>query len=760
MTLPTHLIIGPEQHGVVEYGQHLARHTGGPIFRVNSWKDLPSDHRLLPAGPWQIYFTDHLFGETPSEAVARLLALAGGRPLSVSFHDIPQPEEGKDRFAARKAAYIQLAKAADIVVVNSHHEADFFTTQRENRAQIQPHVIPLPIPSRSLLELPEHGDRIDADPQERHVSIMGFIYPGKGHLEFLQSLTQKSHHSITALHALGRIADGHEWLAPELHAAADRAGVELSITGFLEPDELERALHHSDIPVCAHRHFSASGSLMKWLGMGRRVLVADSPYSRELQSRWPDFIVVVENDAWLDAIEALPSDFTQPIDPPCDWTWEHVSSSFHRMWANEEWDFSRNDPRLGVWPDQWPLVSVVIPYFDNPAGLDSMLNALEVQDYPGDFECVIADDGSTKPPRFTAANFSFPIHVVHQEDRGFRAAAARNLGASAAQGSILAFLDGDTVPSPAYLRESARLPILEHRAVVVGKRLHGEVFDSGAAEPEWLREGYAKTGDLANADDSAWRFVISAVLTCHRDLFENIGGFDDTIVGYGGEDWEFAWKAWNAGAVLHRCSAAVAFHPEPDWSGRSTDQRDAFTQKNGESLALAQRIAHPLTRPDSVVFATPQVQVILPPTMNRWEAGVAVHVMCMWLAHPGVHIAVPDHGLTEAERSFFSHDPRVSIQTQLSSAPVQLQIYAPTCPRSIADFRSLYARLDSLGGEAAIYSLEKDEADKSAMLGRIHTARRMALTAAGITPFDPVRVYVSWPHFGLTRRIERDFAGW
>ena len=69
---------------------------------------------------------------------------------------------------------------------------------------------------------------------------------------------------------------------------------------------------------------------------------------------------------------------------------------------------------------------------------------------------VVADDGSRVIPDVSASRLN--VTVVRQEDRGFRAAAARNLGAAATTASVLCFLDADTVPEPGYLRQLTRLP--------------------------------------------------------------------------------------------------------------------------------------------------------------------------------------------------------------------------------------------------------------------------------------------------------------
>ena len=100
----------------------------------------------------------------------------------------------------------------------------------------------------------------------------------------------------------------------------------------------------------------------------------------------------------------------------------------------------------------------MVPYFEAQHQLDLVLAGLAAQTHPASrLEVVVADDGSSTPPDLGAAG-PLTAQLVRQPDRGFRAAAARNLGASAASGDVLVFLDGDTVPEPAYLERLARLP--------------------------------------------------------------------------------------------------------------------------------------------------------------------------------------------------------------------------------------------------------------------------------------------------------------
>ncbi|GAB2615071.1 hypothetical protein Aab01nite_27290 [Paractinoplanes abujensis] len=253
----------------------------------------------------------------------------------------------------------------------------------------------------------------------------------------------------------------------------------------------------------------------------------------------------------------------------------------------------------GIEPERPPTVSVVVVHYQQQAELDRTLAALRRQTHPADrTEVVVVDDGSPEPPRVPAG-----VRLLRQADEGFRAAAARNLGASAATGDVLCFLDADTVPEPGYLTRMARLPALAPEAVVVGRRRHADlaglpvdapVEEAGPAgelpEPQWLRDGYRLSHDLLDADDRSYRYVISAALGCSRWFFERVGGFDETFTVYGGEDWEWAYRAWLGGAVLAHVPDAVAWHDGPDWAGRDLDDPARRARKDDETLLLTDRI--------------------------------------------------------------------------------------------------------------------------------------------------------------------------
>jgi GT2 family glycosyltransferase len=344
-----------------------------------------------------------------------------------------------------------------------------------------------------------------------------------------------------------------------------------------------------------------------------------------------------------------------------------------------------------------PDITVVIPYFDDQPRLTLLLRALDQQAGDVALEVVVADDGSPEPP-VIPAGLTVPCRVVRQEDHGFRAAAARNLGAGAATGELLLFLDGDMLPGAGYVAAmSRRLREIDdgHGALVVGRRRHvdlsgvgsaqtlaflagGSPQDPGAAsvpgsgpgprlleDPQWLRDGYTRTDGLRSATDEDFRLVISAVLGVDRRLWESTGGFDEEFVGYGGEDWDFGWRAWQSGALFAHEPDAVAWHDGPDAAGRGTD----LLVKNAECLRLARTIPLPSVRGTGLVLDQPAIVVrYLGPTSGTATDAAAVACVAGLLA--GSDAAVwfprcsPDGSLPEGRSPdrlppLLSTDPRV-----------------------------------------------------------------------------------------------------
>lgn len=348
-------------------------------------------------------------------------------------------------------------------------------------------------------------------------------------------------------------------------------------------------------------------------------------------------------------------------------------------------------------------VSVVVPYYRAQADLDRLTAALAAQrGLTGGLQLVVADDGSPVPPRVDPG-LPFDVVTVRQRDRGFRASAARALGAEAADGDVLAFLDGDMLPEPGYLAAAlAAVATAPRDAAVVGRRRHlaeawlerawadgwrpgDEVPESSRlAEPAWLGDGYRATDDLRRADSTGYRYVISAVLTMAREVYEDAGGFDPAFVGYGGEDWELAHRLWRVGAALRHAPDAVAWQAGADFGGRG-DAAEAARVKAREALVLASRIPATTARGHGLSLAGPlrvEARVRVPEGADGAAAAV-VAVDAVLRAAPGARVGVVG-GLDEAAARALG-DPRVRLLGEPDGGAAASQDLPPTPARGDLD---------------------------------------------------------------------------
>src|SRR5438105_12532712 len=102
-----------------------------------------------------------------------------------------------------------------------------------------------------------------------------------------------------------------------------------------------------------------------------------------------------------------------------------------------------------------PAVSVIVPARDAEATIGRTLDALARQAVDLEFEVIVVDNGSRDATPALAERSQIVSKVIRRR-RGQGAGAARNEGAAAARGELLAFVDADCEPAPGWLAAGAR----------------------------------------------------------------------------------------------------------------------------------------------------------------------------------------------------------------------------------------------------------------------------------------------------------------
>ena len=272
--VPALLVSGDPRHGVVRLSRQLAEAVAGALGRPVA-VGAPAEHGAL-----HVHFTDRLWGATPAQAADAITRLADGRRLTVTLHDLPQASDGEQRLPARRACYRQVLGACAGAVCNSEHERALLH-EAGIAGEDRTTVIALPViaPVR-----PAPPDSVRDE-----VAMLGFVYPGKGHGEAIRAVAGLPA-PRPAVRALGMASAGHDAELARLHGLAARLGVDFAASGWLEDDALAARMAAARVPLAAHRHVSASGSVHSWIAAGRIPLVADSRYARELDRLRPHTI--------------------------------------------------------------------------------------------------------------------------------------------------------------------------------------------------------------------------------------------------------------------------------------------------------------------------------------------------------------------------------------------------------------------------------------------------------------------------------------
>ena len=98
-------------------------------------------------------------------------------------------------------------------------------------------------------------------------------------------------------------------------------------------------------------------------------------------------------------------------------------------------------------PSFLPDVSVVIPAYNEAAGIAATVRSMAESDYRGRLEIIVVDDGSTDDTAAIARGLRIPyVRVIRQPNAG--KPGALNRGIAEARGEVLVLVDGDTVFEP------------------------------------------------------------------------------------------------------------------------------------------------------------------------------------------------------------------------------------------------------------------------------------------------------------------------
>lgn len=183
-----------------------------------------------------------------------------------------------------------------------------------------------------------------------------------------------------------------------------------------------------------------------------------------------------------------------------------------------------------------PTISVIIPVRNAEKTIEDQLAALASQDYEGDWELIVADNGSTDQTLEIVNRWSSEIPALRIVDasRQVGSNTARNAGALAASGEFLLFCDADDIAAPGWLAAMANAARF---ADIVGGRVEEESLNR---YPVTWRHDFPKDGLPV-----ALGFLPHAPgcnLGIRAAVLHEVGGWNEEYA-VGGPEVELSWRA-------------------------------------------------------------------------------------------------------------------------------------------------------------------------------------------------------------------------
>ena len=189
------------------------------------------------------------------------------------------------------------------------------------------------------------------------------------------------------------------------------------------------------------------------------------------------------------------------------------------------------------------MISVVVPAYNEESSLPACLAALRAQDYQGEYEVIVVDNGSTDRTAEVARDWG--ARVIFEPRPGV--AVARQTGFEAARGEIIATTDADTKVPTYWLSEIDRLFRRHPRALAVGGA--NEITDGPFLARAWVKFCCFLAPVLEFLLPGYWN-LIGTNFAVKGEAFHSVGGFDIRLRNEDCEDLDLSLRLRRKGRVI------------------------------------------------------------------------------------------------------------------------------------------------------------------------------------------------------------------
>lgn len=195
-----------------------------------------------------------------------------------------------------------------------------------------------------------------------------------------------------------------------------------------------------------------------------------------------------------------------------------------------------------------PFISIIVPVLNAENYIGLCLESLSLQEYPQDmYEIIVLDNGSID----NTVNIVNSYHVKLYIKTNCNVSALRNYGAKQAAGDIFAFIDADCVAPTDWLKKAGSL--LQSDSIGAVGCWYALPDNTTLFERTWDILTSVRREIIGPID-----WVPSGDLIMHKNLFEQIHGFDEFLIT--SEDVDICKRIIDSGYVIYSHYSVAVKH--------------------------------------------------------------------------------------------------------------------------------------------------------------------------------------------------------
>ncbi|OTL43352.1 glycosyl transferase, partial [Acinetobacter baumannii] len=248
-----------------------------------------------------------------------------------------------------------------------------------------------------------------------------------------------------------------------------------------------------------------------------------------------------------------------------------IPQAFWAWLSYQAWKYSKTAEKelqnLPI-PERWPVLSVLIPAYNEGVVIEDTLHAIAQQDYPAkSYEVLLINDGSKDNTLEIAENLAkiYPCIKIVNVPKGMGGkgkSRTLNNGLPHAKGELIVVYDADSTPEPDCVRLLAQTLLADKKLVAVNGKVRTRNWQDSILTRfiaiefiffQWIFQG------------GRWqRFELSTLMGTNyviwRDALETLGGFDEKSLV---DDTEMSFRIFIGQKRIKWVPYAIGWQQDP-----------------------------------------------------------------------------------------------------------------------------------------------------------------------------------------------------